>query len=138
MKWDKCYTGVNNKFIDTPPLMSDGRLYTSFKPKKEENDNFLKKMNFKDNNEYREYLVKNADSIIEYNQLIDCRQSNNCKSYEGTELVKNPNNFKYCYLNNETPFVFSDLKKNYLEKEKKQMKKTKVYSKEEVENIKYK
>lgn len=121
MKWDKCYTGFNNLHQSFPPLMSDGRIYTSFKTKKEDKDNFLKNKNIKNNNEYREYLIKNSDTIIEYNQFMDCKQVNNCKSYQSYPLVNEPYHFNTCYTPNKSPFPFSDLKQSYLSREQQNM-----------------
>jgi len=72
MSWGTCYAGSNNIHLDFPPIMHDGRNYANWQPGSVINDNIRKEANIKSNWEYRNYLCKNADTIIKVNQLSAC------------------------------------------------------------------
>ena len=72
MSWGTCYAGSNNIHPDFPPIMHDGRNYANWQPGSVINDNIRKEANIKSNWEYRNYLCKNADTIIKINQLSAC------------------------------------------------------------------
>ena len=58
---------LNNKFgqcCSCPGLMSDGRLFTSYKSNSELNNSIMDGLGVKDSNEYRKLLQKNGESII--------------------------------------------------------------------------
>ena len=46
------------------PGMSDGRVFTSYKPNCESNEHMKKIYNIKNNNEYRMFLQKNAEKLL--------------------------------------------------------------------------
>lgn len=81
----------NNKFFGCPPLMSDGRHFTDYRPRCNIIHDMVKR---EDKNmssyEYRQYLISNADSIMEKNRstAIDKMACAPCKEpYEvGTML----------------------------------------------------
>ena len=68
MSWATCYSGSNNIHFNYPPIMSDGRNYSQWQPNAQANEEIKKQANINSNYKYREYLTKNADSIIKYNQ----------------------------------------------------------------------
>ena len=72
MSWGTCYTGSNNLHADFPPLMADGRNYANWQPGAVISDDIRKNANITTNWQYRQYLVKNADSITKFNQLEAC------------------------------------------------------------------
>jgi hypothetical protein len=69
MSWGTCYSGSNNIHDDMPPLMNDGRNYSSLQPDAVINDNIKKEANIKTNWEYRQYLQNNATQIMKYNTM---------------------------------------------------------------------
>ncbi len=72
MSWGTCYAGSNNIHSDFPPIMHDGRNYANWQPGAVINDTIKKEANIKSNWDYRNYLCKNADAIIQFNQLSAC------------------------------------------------------------------
>ena len=67
MSWE--YSGSNNIHYDMPPLMNDGRNYSSWQPEAVINNNIKKDANIKTNWEYRQYLQNNANHIMKYNTM---------------------------------------------------------------------
>jgi hypothetical protein len=58
---------LNNKFgecCSCPALISDGRLFTSYVPRKDFNNQLMKQIKVTNNNDYREFLQNNGDTII--------------------------------------------------------------------------
>ena len=78
MSWGTCYAGSNNIHFDSPPLMDDGRNYSSWQQDAVSNNNIKVNANIKSNADYRKYLINNADKIIKINQYEAC---NNCGTY---------------------------------------------------------
>ena len=122
MSWATCYSGTNNIHFDFPPIMSDGRNYSNWQPGAAINEDLKKEIGIRSNADYRTYLVKNADSIIKYNQLGACEHISACTPQYGFHLneAKNksyntPYLFKSCNDNGQ-PFGYekSDLKNSYL------------------------
>ena len=119
MNWGVCNSGSHNVHDDFPPIMNDGRNFASWLPNGEINENIRTTNNIKTNNNYRQYLMKNADTIIQYNQFAACDECN-----ASVESIKNKDS------NNNSPFLFkssldqskpigyetSDLKESYLSK----------------------
>jgi len=57
----------NNKFgvcCKCPALMADGRIYTSFVPRKDLNYNLMREVNVSNANDYRGILQNNAEKLI--------------------------------------------------------------------------
>jgi len=119
MSWGTCYSGSNNIYYSLPPLMSDGRNFANWQPGTEI-DNILKKeANIKSNSQYRQYLIQNADKIVELNQLEACNKCGCCPYYNNNKNTSNsPYLFDSCLKKNK-PFGYetSDLKNLYLSRE---------------------
>ena len=49
MSWATCYSGSNNIHFNTPPFMSDGRLFTNFNPSYDANTKFRDNLGIKNN-----------------------------------------------------------------------------------------
>ena len=64
--------GSNNIHFNFPPIMADGRNYTNWQPGAVINETIREQAHIKTNWNYRDYLTKNADAIIKYNQLSAC------------------------------------------------------------------
>ena len=69
MSWATNTIGTNNIYSDFPPIMHDGRNYADWQPGSVINDNIRKDAKISNNWDYRQFLTKNADTIIRLNQL---------------------------------------------------------------------
>ena len=65
--WATEYKTDNNTTDLFPGILSDGRLFTNYTPDALENNNIKKTNSIKTNSQYREYLTKNAISIMKTN-----------------------------------------------------------------------
>ena len=97
--------------------MSDGRNFATWIPACEINRSIRKKNNIKTNYEYRQYLTKNADSIIKNNQVSAC--DNCCGCWEQFRKVPYTPTNKYLYKSCTDPkmpygYEHSDLKNLYV------------------------
>lgn len=119
MNWGTCKQGSNNIHFDFPPIMSDGRNYSSWQPNAEMNNELIKTYNIKSNADYRAFLTKNADMIIKQNQLIACAGCCNClKTPQTTKTSNSPYLYRSC-ADSTQPYGYetSDLKEMYLSRE---------------------
>ena len=115
MSWGTCYSGSNNIHFNSPPLMADGRIYSSWKTSCTVDNELKSQMNIKSNWDYRQFLISNADSLMKHNLQSSC---DNCCACIYNSKGKSDNNkylFKSCSDTN-TPFGYetSDLKNIYL------------------------
>jgi len=72
MSWATCYSGSNNYDKTSPPLMSDGRNYSSYTPDAAVNDKIKHDAQITTNWGYRQYLQNNALQIMKYNTAESC------------------------------------------------------------------
>lgn len=110
---------TNNKYKNFPPLMSDGRsIISSLNNENQINQMLLSNNGITSNWQYRQYLMKNANTIMEYNY----REAANDTGYsilpskKGTNLTDDT----YDFLEN---LKQSDLKTMYLTREQLSAKK---------------
>ena len=94
MSWANVNAGSNNIHEDMPPLMSDGRNFSSWLPEEVINEKIKKDMGIQSNWEYRKYLQQNATNIMSYNSM---------KAIEGTGYVSSTNTTK----TENVPFMFN-------------------------------
>ena len=116
MSWGTCYAGSNNIHFDFPPIMADGRNYAKWQPGEVINEQIRQENNIKSNWQYRQYLTKNADSVIKANQLEACDDCCYCPALKTGEPVPNtPFLYKSC-MEKSQPYGYenSDLKNIYL------------------------
>lgn len=118
MSWGTCYAGLNNIHPDFPPIMNDGRNFANWQPGAAINEFIRQEAKISSNWEYRNYLSKNADAIIKYNQLSACGEccANTVQYGSGLSVSNNsPYLYKSC-LDNTKKFGYedSDLKNLYL------------------------
>jgi len=111
---------ANNQYGDFPPLMSDGRSsIASWQPEAIRNNELLQANNIKTNNEYRQYLTRNANQI----RNIDFMQSlNDVGFYKRYADAPKPDGSPYVYKSymdnsNHTGYSNSDLKDLYISRE---------------------
>jgi len=121
MSWATCFSGSNNIHFNYPPIMADGRNYSSWQPEAVVNKSIQHKEGIKSNWQYRQYMQKNGIQIMKYNSQEACnnlglpchQQTDNTPSsnvphkYNSTFDTNNPG---YGYCN-------SDLKNPYLSRE---------------------
>ena len=72
MSWATCYSGSNNVHFNFPPIMADGRNYASWQPEAVINERIQKQEGIHNNWSYRQYLQKNGQQIMKYNNLEAC------------------------------------------------------------------
>ena len=118
MSWGTCYAGSNNIYPEFPPIMNDGRNFATWQPGAVINDFIRQKANINSNWNYREYLTKNADAIIKYNQLSACGECTaNTVQYGTGKPVSNNSPYLYKSTLDETKkfgYEDSDMKNLYL------------------------
>ena len=115
MSWATCYSGSNNIHFNVAPMMSDGRMFTMFNPSCNANTKLRNNLNITNNYDYRQWLMKNGDTIREKN--FQLAKNENSKCIEAARNVKT--NDKYLFqgcADNSKPFGYesSDLKNLYL------------------------
>jgi len=71
---------------------SDGRVYTNWLSGGEHNKQIRVKKGIKTNKEYRDFLMKNADSIIANNQRLACSQASNVPYFRSGNDKSNAKN----------------------------------------------
>lgn len=123
MSWGTCISGSNNIHFNSPPLMSDTRMFTDYKTSCKINDDLIKKYDIKTNNGYRQFLINNAKKIVKSNKEYSCHNCGVCKY--GNPLIKSKNPPKYLYKSfsdRSQPYGYenSDLKSVYLSRDELQ------------------
>lgn len=120
MSWGNCSSGSNNIHFDFPPIMQDGRNFAQWQPGAVINEKIRKYIGIKSNHDYRQYLINNADKLINYNQKEACKSCCSCTpKYGGARNDLDNNSSPYLYKScgdNNKPFGYenSDLKQSYL------------------------
>lgn len=116
MSWATCYSGSNNIHFKEPALMSDSRLYTHYGSTCKENNSLKKDLGLNSNYDYRQYLIKNGNRLMEKNQNSHI----NKLGYQSPYNISNFNvDKKHIYKNvsdKSQPYGYesSDLKSLYL------------------------
>ena len=117
---------TNNKYPKFPPKMTDGRsLVSTWQNETQMNDQLIKNNNIKTNWQYRQFLTKNAITIMEYNS----RESANDTGYifpikKEEKLNTMIASATFDSLNDRSKaFQKSDLKELYLTREQLNAKK---------------
>ena len=77
----------NNKFKSCPPLMSDARMFTNYIPSKQYNEHIKSVNSIGSNLEYKEFLQKNAEEII--NKNFQYHVANKCYNNQPNGLEPN-------------------------------------------------
>ena len=63
-----CYRSSNNRFFNSPSRMADGRLFTDYRPNFEMNRYIESGNKIKNTQDYRMFLSRNGEKIIEKNK----------------------------------------------------------------------
>ena len=121
MSWATCYSGSNNVYFDSPPMMNDGRNYASWQPEAVINERIQKQEGIKTNWGYRQFLQHNSNDIRKYNTAEACYALGLYPYYNtnNTPSSNVPFQFKNVFDTNNPGFWYnySDLKIPYLSRE---------------------
>ena len=119
--WAKQYSGTNNTYYTMPPMMSDGRNYSSWQPESVVNNKIKQDAGINSNWKYRQYLQNNANTIMKYNSMETISASgNNPYAVDNKVASSNvPYMFSSTHDTSKPNFGFnnSDLKQDYLTKQ---------------------
>ena len=63
-----CRTTSDNFYSCCPAKMSDGRMFTDYRPSRTINNNLRMQNKSENSYEYRQYLIRNADKLMQVNQ----------------------------------------------------------------------
>jgi len=117
-----CYSGSNNIHFNYPPIISDGRLFTSYQPEAVINERIQQNAKINSNWSYRRYLQQNGVQIMNYNNQEACNilgleQHINSNATPSSNI---PYIFKSSFDTSKPGFGYcnSDLKSPYLSREK--------------------
>jgi len=121
MSWATCYSGSNNIHFNYPPIMTDGRNYSSWQPDAVVNRRIQKQEGIKTNWQYRQYLQHNGLKIMEYNNLETCYDLGLDPHVQTGKTPSNnvPFKFKSTFDTSEPGYGYcnSDLKNPYVSRE---------------------
>ena len=113
LKYDYTYimkqTSANNVYYDIPAFMNDGRMATNYSPDAYLNNQLLTRNRITTNAEYRDYLMRNADKIINDNQIMSIENVSNVQVKDSIKDNQGPRGFQD-----------SDLKSLYLSRDQHQ------------------
>lgn len=123
-----CLSGGNNKFLNFPAKMEDGRGFSEWYSEGILNKSIRDRYNIKKNWQYRQFLQNHSNEIIEANQLLSCDECSTCPYYSpNTEpTYNNTKIISDSELNIPDPYGFnnSDLKSAYLSRQELQSRMT--------------
>jgi hypothetical protein len=129
MSWATCYSGSNNIHFNFPPIMSDGRIHSSWQPASTINNQIKRSAGIHNNWEYRRYLTNNASTIMQYNSSSYCNELGLPKHiYTDANVTTNlPHRYKSTFDTNPPAYGYnrnSDLKNPYLTRQQLQARKS--------------
>ena len=81
-----CYRTSNNKFFHAPPRMSDGRHFTDYRPSCDVNNSINSANNIKSSYDYRMFLTRNAEKLMEVNNKHNYAKNGSFKCKEPYEV----------------------------------------------------
>lgn len=122
MTWGTCYKNngntLNNIYTELPAIMNDQRIFTSYDPNYEANEEYMKNNNIHSNYEYRQYLTKHADEIMEENRRNACNDCGICV-FSQTGFTQRNKEGKYLYKGHSDTtrrygYEDSDMKSKYV------------------------
>lgn len=114
MSWRTAYSGSNNLHFNFPPIMNDGRTYSTWIPGSAINDQLRAQHNIDSNWEYRQFLMHNSTNVMETN-LEQCFNQSGYSNLYGQSVSNSP--FLYATVADKSqPYGYedSDLKNIYL------------------------
>ena len=119
--WSKQFSGSNNTYYTMPPMMSDGRNYSSWQPESVLNDKIKQDAGINSNWKYRQYLQQNANNIMKFNMMETISNSgNNPYAVDNKTPSSNmPHLFTSTHDTSSPAYGFnnSDLKRDFMTKQ---------------------
>ena len=80
-----CNRTSNNKYFKCPPIMSDGRHFTDYRPNTYANDLVRYGNNVMSSNAYRQFLINNASNLMNVNSIY-AEKKNSCTECNATPI----------------------------------------------------
>ena len=124
MSWGTCYSGSNNIHFNFPPIMADGRIFSSWQPEAVVNEKIQKHEGIKTSWHYRQFLTDNAMQIMRQNNQEACIDLGLTPHTQvnTTPSSNIPHTYKSVMDTNKPGFGYnkSDLKSPYLSREQLQ------------------
>ena len=121
MSWATCFSGSNNIHFNFPPIMQDGRTYSSYQPEAVVNQRIQEVNNINTNWKYRQFLTQNADQIMQFNTTEACYTLGLSPHYatNATPSTNVPFLYKSTFDTSSPGFGYpsSDLKNPYLSRQ---------------------
>ena len=121
MSWATCYNSSNNIHFNFPPIMNDGRNYSSWQPDAVINQRIQKQEGITNNWNYRQYLQQNGLQIMNYNNKEACYELGLDPHVQNGKTPSSnvPYTFKSAFDTSTPGFGYcnSDLKNPYLSSE---------------------
>jgi hypothetical protein len=114
MSWGTAYSGSNNLHFNFPPIMEDGRTYSTWVPGSAINDQLRAQNNIETNWDYRQFLMHNSTNVMDGN-LQQCFAQSGYSNLYGQPVSNSP--FLYANVADKSqPYGYeeSDLKNLYL------------------------
>ena len=126
MSWATCYSSSNNIHFESPPLMSDARIYTKYDRMIATDKAIMEKNGIKTNNDYRKYLVENAVGLMNNNHVSMCNNTGSHRfESDYDRRFKHYNKYLFKSIADRTqPYGYetSNLKNTYLTRDELQSK----------------
>jgi hypothetical protein len=121
MSWATCYGdgGCNNIDFSAPPMMMDGRFFTSYNPPSITASHLKRAEGIRSNWDYRQYIQQNAVQIMKYNNE-ECYSNLGIGGAATAPMTQRGNTtpklFTSTHDTSEPPFGYckSQLKSSYL------------------------
>jgi hypothetical protein len=119
--WENCYSASNNYDFNSPPKMSDARLWSQWQADAIVNQRIQAKEGIQSNWQYRQFLQKNGLQIMNYNTQEAC-YTLGLDPHVNTGKTPSdnvPHRFKGTFDTSKPGFGYynSDLKNPYLSRE---------------------
>ena len=126
MSWGTCYSGSNNIHFNFPPIMTDGRNYSSWQPEAIINERIQKKENIHTNWDYRQFMTQNGIEIMKIDNQEACYNLGLNPHYNSNKTPSDNVPFMYSSsMDTRNPgfgYPTSNLKNVYLTREQLQAK----------------
>jgi hypothetical protein len=94
MSKGQCFKVSNNKYFNSPALMADGRTFTDYTQNVISNIYLMKKNKLQSNNDYRQFLIHNADKIMNHNISMN-EDRNSTGKCDAIQIGRNTLGYKY-------------------------------------------
>ncbi len=75
----------NNKYLNCPAQMSDGRQFTDYRPNSKVNQTVMYERNIQSNFDFRNYLTNNGTAIIDTDRNF-AKDKNECEDCNATHI----------------------------------------------------